>query len=171
MTIEASRGKYILAWVVSSAAATMVTFLPDLILSEYLAVVFGQYSVVLAAIIFNFVTGLLTVLTICFVYLLFRGVFIQKVMPYFWVLGGFGFLYTAGKSANELGLYYRDSGLIYVDLATQILGVLAIQHLYRKFFPSRYYPPSRYVHSAGRSGSSSSPNGSRTTPPPLNRSK
>jgi len=75
------------------------------------------------------------------VYALFRDVYIQRVVPYFWLAGALGFLKIAGSGLEELGFFYERSGLLYIDLLIQFVGVFMLYWLPSTFWPRKYYPP------------------------------
>jgi len=138
---EAGRAKYIFVWVLASALRTIITFIPDQLTSIVIEGIGRYLSFQAAYAIFNGAIGLLSVLIFLGVYSVFSNVFIQRVMPYVWAAGALGFLFTAGNSFNELGQLYVISGLVYIDLATQFVGVFIIYWIPATFAPNRFSPP------------------------------
>lgn len=147
-TTEAGRVKYIFVWILASAITTVVTYIPDLITGvayEILAPALGLHY---AYAVTNGVIGTVSVAVTLLVYALFRNVYIQRVMPYFWLLGALGFVYVAGLGFEEIGFNYERSGLLYIDLLIQFVGVFLLYWLPSTFWPRKYYPPKgRYADS------------------------
>lgn len=147
-TAEAGRAKYIFVWFLASAITTIVTAIPDLVapvMFEELSLHLGfhyAYAVISGAV------AALSVTVMLIVYALFRNVYIQRVVPYFWLAGALGFLTIAGSATGEIGLNYERSGLLYIDLLIQFVGVFLLFWLPSTFWPHKYYPPKgRYAHS------------------------
>lgn len=138
---EAGRAKYIFVWIFASAITTIVTVIPNLIAElafEDLASAVGLHY---AYTIINGAIGALSVLVTLLVYALFRNVYIQRVVPYFWLSGAIGFLRVAGTGFGEIGFNYERSGLLYIDLLIQFVGVFMLYWLPSTFWPRKYYPP------------------------------
>lgn len=139
---ESGRAKYIFVWVLASALMTIITFIPDR-LASYAIEGIGRYvSFQAAYAMVNGAIGILSVLILLGVYSVFSNVFIKRAMPYYWVAGALGFLFTAGNSLNALGQLYVVSGMVYIDLATQFVCVFMIYWIPATFAPRQYNPPS-----------------------------
>ena len=178
-TAEAGRAKYIFVWCLASAITTIVTAIPDQfaeVVFEDLDSIFGFHY---AYAVTNGSLGALSVTVMLIVYALFRDVYIQRVVPYFWLAGALGFLKIAGSGLEELGFFYERSGLLYIDLLSQFVGVFMLYWLPSTFWPRKYYPPEgRYtdipkpVHKSGnlaRRPTNSQPHEGRE--PPLSAPK
>ena len=138
---EAGRAKYIIVWFLASAMVTIVTAIPDLlapVMIEELSLHFGFHY---AYAITNGCLAALSVTVMLLVYALFRNVYIQRVVPYFWLAGVLGFLVVSGSAMREIGLNYERSGLLYIDLLIQFVGVLLLFWLPSTFWPRKYHPP------------------------------
>lgn len=138
---EAGRAKYILVWIIASAITTVVTFIPDTVAGVFFADLTSFAGLHYAYAITNGVIGMLSVAVTLLVYALFRNVYIQRVMPYFWLAGAIGFAQIAGSWLGEIGLYYERSGLLYIQLLIQFGGVFMLYWLPSTFWPRKYYPP------------------------------
>lgn len=153
---EAGRAKYIFVWILASAITTIVTAIPDLLAEmtfEDLASAVGLHY---AYAIINGAIGALSVLVTLLVYALFRNVYLQRVMPYFWLAGAIGFFMISGSWLGDIGIYYERSGLLYIQLLIQFAGIFVLYWLPSTFWPRKYYPPEgRYtdipkpVHKSG----------------------
>jgi hypothetical protein len=115
---EASRKQYILVWVLNSILTTLITFVPDQILSELAQSLVQVSNIYIASITINLVEVLMHFLILIFVYAIFKNIFIQRVMPYFLISGVLSFLVMAGKAVNELGAIYFSKELILIDITS-----------------------------------------------------
>lgn len=138
---EARRLIYIIAWLLSSFLITLVTFIPDQIAAVIIDDLNETLSVQAAYTVVNAIIGLISIATLIFVYACFRNVYIQRVMPYFWLGSALGFSLLAGNGFQTLGVAYERLGLIYIDLSVQLVAVFLIYFFFTIFWPSRYYPP------------------------------
>lgn len=138
---EAGRLKYIFVWFLGSVVVTIVTLVPDQIAGIVLSDLSEHISLQAAYAIVNSFIALLSVVVLLAVYSFFRNVYIQRVMPYFWLTGILGFLRVAGSSLGEVGIYYQRSGLIYIDLAIYIFGIILIYLITSTFWPKKYFIP------------------------------
>lgn len=147
-TAEAGRAKYIFVWFLASAITTVVTFIPDTVAVVFFADLTSVVGLQYAYALINGVIGALSVAVTLLVYALFRNVYIQRVVPYFWLAGALGFLTIAGSWLGDMGIYYERSGLLYIQLLIQFVGVFLLFWLPSTFWPHKYYPPKgRYAHS------------------------
>ena len=138
---EARRLTYIIAWLLSSLLITLVTFIPDQIAAVIIDDFNETLSVQAAYTVVNAIIGLISIATLIFVYACFRNVYIQRVMPYFWLGSALGFSLLAGNGFQTLGVAYERLGLIYIDLSVQLVAVFLIYFFFTIFWPRRYYPP------------------------------
>ena len=138
---EARRLTYIIAWLSSSLLITLVTFIPDQIAAVIIDDFNETLSVQAAYTVVNAIIGLISIATLIFVYACFRNVYIQRVMPYFWLGSALGFSLLAGNGFQTLGVAYERLGLIYIDLSVQLVAVFLIYFFFTIFWPSKYYPP------------------------------
>lgn len=138
---EAGRPKYIFVWILASAITTVVTFIPDLFAVVAFADLASAIGLHYAYALTNGVIGIVSVAVTLLVYALFRNVYIQRVMPYFWLLGALGFVYIAGLGFEEIGFNYERSGLLYIDLFIRLIGVFLLYWVPSTFWPRKYYPP------------------------------
>jgi len=138
---EARRLTYIIAWLLSSFLITLVTFIPDQIAAVIIDDLNETLSVQAAYTVVNAIIGLISIATLIFVYACFRNVYIQRVMPYFWLGSALGFSLLAGNGFQTLGVAYERLGLIYIDLSVQLVAVFLIYFFFTIFWPRRYYPP------------------------------
>jgi len=138
---EARRLTYIIAWLLSSLLITLVTFIPDQIAAVIIDDFNETLSVQAAYTVVNAIIGLISIATLIFVYACFRNVYIQRVMPYFWLGSALGFSLLAGNGFQTLGVAYERLGLIYIDLSVQLVAVFLIYFFFTIFWPSKYYPP------------------------------
>ncbi|MDA7828047.1 hypothetical protein N9A67_07470 [Rhodobacteraceae bacterium] len=145
---EAGKLKYILVWVLASIFTTIATAIPELFFQLTLDQVTASIGLHGAYIVMNGTTGLLTVFITLSIYALFKNIYIQRVMPYFWLAGAFGFIQIAGSWLNEIGLYYEQSGLLYVQIIIQVIVVFLLYWIPSTFWPRKYYTP--LVNLSGR---------------------
>ena len=138
---EARRLTYIIAWLLSSFLITLVTFIPDQIAAVIIDDLNETLSIQAAYTVVNAIIALISVATLVFVYACFRNVYIQRVMPYFWLGSALGFSLLAGNGFQTLGVAYERLGLIYIDLSVQLVAVFLIYFFFTIFWPRRYYPP------------------------------
>lgn len=155
-TTEAGRAKYIFVWILASAITTVVTFIPDSVAGVFFADLTSSVGLQYAYALTNGVIGALSVAVTLLVYALFRNVYIQRVMPFFWLAGALGFFMIAGSWLGDIGIYYERSGLLYIQLLIQFVGIFMLYWLPSTFWPRKYYPPEgRYtdipkpVHKSG----------------------
>ena len=152
---EAGRLKYIFVWFLSSVMVTIVTLLPDQVAGVVLSTLSEHISLQAAYAIVNSLIALLSVFVLLAVYSIFGNIYIQRVMPYFWLSGVLGFLRVAGSSLGEVGIYYERSGLIYIDLTIYIFGIVLIYLITSNFWPKKYFiPDNRRLRTAFPSSSS-----------------
>ena len=128
---EARRLTYIIAWLLSSLLITLVTFIPDQIAAVIIDDFNETLSVQAAYTVVNAIIGLISIATLIFVYACFRNVYIQRVMPYFWLGSALGFSLLAGNGFQTLGVAYARLGLIYIDLSVQLVAVFLIYFFLR----------------------------------------
>jgi len=138
---EARRLTYIIAWVVSSLLITLVTFIPDQFAPVIIGDLYQTLSVSAAYTVVNATIGVISVATLVFVYACFRNIYIQRVMPYFWLGSALGFSLLAGNGFQTLGVAYERLGLVYIDLSVQLVAVFLIYFFFSVFWPSKYYLP------------------------------
>jgi len=138
---EASRLTYIIAWVLSSVMITLATFIPDKIAAALITDLYDTWGIQAAYAVVNAIIGLISIATLIFVYACFRNVYIQKVMPYFWLGSVLGFIVLANDGIQTLGVAYERLGLLYIDLGIQFVAVFSIYLFFSLFWQSRYYPP------------------------------
>lgn len=93
---EAGKAKYILVWCIASAMVTIITKAPDNIDEALFAELVEKIGLQYSYLIINGTIGLLSVVATLTIYAFFRNVYIQRVMPYFWLAGTLGFLIVIG---------------------------------------------------------------------------
>ncbi len=140
-TAEAGRAKYIFVWFLASALTTLVTFIPDRLAGEAFEALALNLGPHYAYALTNGALGVLSVIVMLIVYALFRNVYIQRVVPYFWLSGALGFMSIAGSGFEEIGFNYERSGLLYIDLFIQFVAVFLLFWLPSTFWHRKYYPP------------------------------
>lgn len=136
---EAGKLKYILVWCLASAMVTIITKLPDMVFAILFAELVEKIGLHGAYTVTSGTIGLLEVLVTLAVYALFRNVYIQRVMPFFWLAGALGFLTNFQSWHEAIGDVYIDSGLLYVGLFIQFMCIFLLYWIPSTFWPHKYY--------------------------------